>query len=513
MSKASPKPPKKKVQSLNRWRISALSILQMVLLGMILLAVNYLSIHHFYRYDASRGQDYSLSSSTRKYLASPVIQKREKPIRWILAYRRSSPFYERVRALAEEYARLSKGKITLTLVDPLRDPDRMQEINAAYNITLIRDLMILDARNDDSAVTTESKDRVKTLNPNIKIVPAEQMITFSTASGERKVSGFQGEDMLTARLVESIEGKPRKMALIADKSRIGTRETNKSRATLEDILRFQNIEVQELKIAEIKAIPESIDGILLVAPKYDFTEAEIQILEAYWNRPRSAVLVLIDQDGAPPHLRAFLRSYGVTAQNDRVVTIGKNGLSSTAMAEFTEGTPFTADLARQTTEFGGASSSLAIREGAEDLLNRKIFPVGLLQASPGFYGESNFGTGKESFDEREDHAPPIHLAASVTRGAQADDRFAADTSRMVVISNTDFLDPAYHRAENLDFLASSANWLIGRESLSGTSPRSLTTYKLPLLKAQMSFINRCNLIFLPAVIVLFGAFVWSSRRA
>jgi len=513
MSKASPKPPKKPAQSLNRWRISVLSVLQVVLLMTILLTINYLSIHHFYRYDASRDLDYTLSSSTRKYLASPAIQSREKPIRLILAYRRSSPFYERVRALAEEYTRLSNEKISLTLVDPLRDPDRMQEINAAYNITLIRDLLILDARSDNSAVTTESKDRVKTLNPFIKIVPAEQMITFSSTSGERKVSGFQGEDKLTASLVESIEGQPRKMALIADKSRIGTRETNKSRATLEDILRFQNIEVQELKIAEITAIPDNIDGVLLVAPKYDFTESEIKMLDAYWNRPRSAVMVLIDQDGVPAQLRAFLRNYGVTAQNDRVVSIGKKGLTTIAMAEFTEGTPFTADLARQSTEFGGASSSLVIREGAEDLLNRKIFPVGLLQASPGFYGESNFGTGKEAFDDREDHAPPIHLAASVTRGAQADDRFAAETSRMVIISNTDFLDPAYHRAENLDFLASSANWLIGRESLTGTSPRALTTYKLPLLKSQMSFINRCNLIFLPAALILFGAFVWSSRRA
>ena len=71
----------------------------------------------------------------------------------------------------------------------------------------------------------------------------------------------------------------------------------------------------------------------------------------------------------------------------------------------------------------------------------------------------------------------------------------------------------HHRAENLDFLASSVNWLVGRESLTGISPRSLSTYKLPLLQAQMAFINRCNLIFLPAALLLIGTFVWSSRRA
>jgi ABC-type uncharacterized transport system involved in gliding motility auxiliary subunit len=83
---------------------------------------------------------------------------------------------------------------------------------------------------------------------------------------------------------------------------------------------------------------------------------------------------------------------------------------------------------------------------------------------------------------------------------------------MVVISNSDFLEPRHHRAENLDFLASSVNWLAGREQLAGIGPRALGTYKLPLLDAQVSFINRVNLFFLPAMLLLAGAFVWSSRR-
>ena len=88
----------------------------------------------------------------------------------------------------------------------------------------------------------------------------------------------------------------------------------------------------------------------------------------------------------------------------------------------------------------------------------------------------------------------------------------ASTARMVVIANPDFLDPLYQSAEHLDFLASSANWLVGREALAGIGPRSLGTYKLPLLDAQVSFINRVNLFFLPAFFALIGALVWSSRR-
>jgi hypothetical protein len=57
------------------------------------------------------------------------------------------------------------------------------------------------------------------------------------------------------------------------------------------------------------------------------------------------------------------------------------------------------------------------------------------------------------------------------------------------------------------------NWLMDRQALAGIGPRSLGTYKLPILDAQVSFINRVNLFFLPALLLLTGAFIWSSRRA
>lgn len=505
-------PDNKPARPLNRWGVGFLSVLQTVLLVVIIIAGNYLAVNHYSRLDLSRTVDYSLSPATERYLEGDAVCGRQKPVKWIMAYRRSSPFYERSRAFAEEYGRVSKGKIELEIVDPLRSPDRVQEVTAAYGISLARDLIIIDARTDDSAVTTEDANRVKTLNPHVRMVVAEDMAVYATADGKRRIVGYQGEDVLTASLVGAIEGKPRKMALLADKSRLEAREGPSSRKSLEDLLRFQNVALVELQLSTIEAIPDDVSGVVLAAPKYDLTDAELAVLENYWNRPRAAIMVLADPDGVPPKLRAFLRANGVTPRGDRVIAREKNSLITEARGLFTSGIRFTSDLAGQSTGFGGASSSLEVREGAEDLLNRRIQPMGLIQVADGFWGETKFGQGGEAYDEMEDHGPPIYLAASVSRGAESDDRFAAESSRMIVISNTDFLDPAHHRAENLDFLASSVNWLIGREQLAGIGPRSLDTYKLPLLDAQVSFINRINLFFLPAFLLLIGAFVWSSRR-
>ena len=503
----------KPARPLNRWGIGALSAVQIVLLGIAVIAVNYLAFHHYLRADMSRSEDYSLAPATLRYLASPAVREREKPVKWIMAFRRVSPFHERVRAIAEEYARRSKGRIELEVVDPLRSPDRMQEINAAYGLTLVRDLMIIDARTDDSPVIREDANKVKSLHPNVKLVVAEDMAVYTAAEGKRRITEFQGEDVLTARLVESIEGRPRKMALLADKSRLEGDDETSPRRKLEEKLRFQNIELVDLQLAGLDRIPEEFSGIVIAAPRYDLTEQELTVLENYWNQPRAAILVLSNPSGIPDKLRAFLRSNGITPRQDRVVSRGDKGLVTRASGIFTKGVDFTRDLAGQVTEFGGASASIDVREGAEDLLKRRIYPMGLIEVPPDHWGESKFGQGNEAFDEKEDQKPPFFLAACAIRGAESDDRFAAETSRMLVISNTDFLEPEHQRAENLDFLASGVNWLVGREELAGIGPRPLGLYVLPLLDAQVSFINRVNLFFLPGLLILVGAFVWSSRRA
>lgn len=500
---------------LNRWGIGMLSILQAFSVLVIVAAANYLVLHHYQRWDLSRSGDYSLSPATKRYLAGDALGKREKPVKWIYCFRRASPFYDRMRAVVEEYARLSHGKIELEIVDPLRSADRMREVTAAYGITLVRDLLIIDARTDDSPPVREAADRTKSLNPHVKLVVGDEIGVFTASEGKRRITAFQGEDVATARLVEAIEGRPRKMALIADKSGNESKQNTPSRKALEELLRFQNIELAEIQLSGIADIPEDVSGVVLIAPRYDLDEKEIAVLERYWTRPRSAFLFLTGAGETPSRLRAFLRSNGVTPRRDRVVGADKNNPrpTTTVRGVFTPGIAWTADLAGQTTEFEGASTSLDVREGAEDLLARKVYPMTLVRADPSFWGETKYGQGGENFDRGEDAPPPVDIAACVIRGAQADDRFAADTSRMVIISNTDFLDPANRRPENLDFLASSVNWLVGRDTLAGIGPRSLGIYKMPLYEAQITFINRVNLFFLPAALLVIGALVWSSRRA
>ncbi len=505
----------------NRFGIGFLSISQIVLLFAAVIFANYLSSGNHLRADLSRGADYSLSSSTVNYLKGEAVAKRERPVKWIMAFGRSSPFYDRTRALAEEYTRNSGGKIELEIIDPIRAPDRTTQFTAAYNLTLVRDLILIDARPDEAApIVTETKTGSPALNPHITIALAEEMLTYAMDSkGQRRPDAFRAEDLLTARLVEAIEGKPRTFLFLADKSRVDAEGENSPWNNLAATLRYRNIRLTPANLSDLTAIPEGTDGLAIVAPKYDFTEEEISTLEAYWNSPRSALLILLEAGQCPPNLRIFLRSKGVTPRRDRIITKSDDRITTTARGNFSEGIPFLEDLAGRAAVFEGASSSLEVRENADDLSVKKIAPTPLIQIGNEFWGEADFGKNGgddkagETFDVIRDAAPPLHIAASVTRGSNSDERFSAETSRMIVIANTDFLDPDRQRAENIDFLASSANWLVRRDSLAGTTPRTIGIYMLPLLDTQVSFINRLNLVFIPLAFLIIGGIVFSSRRS
>jgi len=514
-------PPSNRPSRPNRFGMGLLTILQIIMLLFAVICLNYISSRQYTRADYSRAADYSLSGWSMNYLKSEAITQRARPVKWIMVFRRSSPIYERVRVLAEEYERKSGGKIELEVIDPIRSTDRAQQFAAAYNLKLVRDMILIDARSSDEApVTREVETGTAALNPHITMALVEDMMTYAVdQKGQRRPDKFRGEDLLTARLVESIEGKPKTLWFLADKSRIDSDGDHSPWNHLTTILRYQNIEMTPVNMAGLKEIPAEVHGVALVAPTYDFTEEEIATLEAYWNTPRSALLILLESGPCPPRLKTFLRSKGVTPRKDRVITKDASRVITTTRGNFTPGVSFLKDLSGQSVIFEGASSSIDVRENADDLMVRKLAPMPLIQAMEGYWGESDFGRqseeGKagETFDPDRDHDAPLYIAASVTRGAANDDRHAAETSRMVLISNTDFLDSNRQRAENMDFLASASNWLVMRDSLSGALPRSFGIYKLPLLEAQVSFINRLNLFFAPLAFLLIGGLVYSSRRS
>jgi hypothetical protein len=512
MPEASDKP-RPRIRPISRWGVGTVSALQIICFAVIVIALNYLAGVRYQRIDLTRTQKYTLSNVTRRLIQSTELQHRTEPVRITIAFKRSSPYYSRVRALAEEYARLSNGKITLKLVDPVRTADLALQLASQYRIDhFTRNLVIVDAREGTKAKTKDAeadeKQKSRDLSARVRFIDESAMILEETdANRQRRPAAFQGEDMLTAALLSALEGTPRKVYLLADKSNVDSGKKTSPWQVLHRTLLLRNIEVVPIRISEIERIPDDARAVALIAPTYDLEKRDIDVIDEYWARARRAFFIALNPAARPPRLRSFLRSHGVTPRDDRVITRAGGQTTTFVRAHFTSGMEFLRDLWEKSTVIEGRTCSLEVREGAPDLLSMRISPYKLIESSENFWGESDYEKPNPAFDPREDHKGPVALAAAVLQGA------ADETSRMIIIGNSQFLDPDGLRPEMIDFLHSSMNWLIGREHLAGIGPRSLVKYKLPLLQPQIAFVNRTNLVFLPALALLISLFVRHSRRS
>lgn len=508
-------PPPQPVKKLG---LGVRAVLQIIFAILSLVFIYYLAFTYQTRKDLSERSDFTVSEATENLLRSSGVMDREEPIKIIAALRKSSPHYSRLRPVVDEYERLSKGKVKLEYLDPIRDKDRAFEIQNNYGDLLADrlfedDIFIIDARKGASANSVEATEDVTS---HLRYLPASSMVISRTdINNQRRIVGYQDEDLLSSMLQSAIEGKPRIMYLVEDKSDLEVTAAGSPLQVISEALQKQNIYLLPLKISQVDRIPENAEGLVIVAPEYDFEPKEIEVLESYWKRPSSAIIAYLNPTTRPVNLRAFLRKNGVTPRDDRIIRTRNGRTENQVLATFTVGAGLgvNGSLEMKSVPFEGRVGSLEVREGAEDLVANRIQAYSLIETAPDFWGETDYKKANPKYDDDSDYSGPLSIGAAVIRGNANSDNTAPNISKMIVLSTSDFLDPARLGNEQLDFVKNSTYWLLGREELMGIGPRSLQRRKLNLIKDDIKFLSNIVLFFIPVGLFLVAMFVWNIRRA
>ncbi|MDG2487238.1 MAG: Gldg family protein [Roseibacillus sp.] len=485
-------------------------MLQLFLCLTILLSVNYFAGNRQTVWDLSQNKDFTLSNQTRNLLQSSSFRARKNPVKIIAAVRRNSAHYPRISSMLHAYERLSQGTIRVQLIDYVRDSDAAIAIADKYDTAFVDDTIIIDALPSlTQSIKAETAERTEEemQKAHIRFIAVQDMLVFSSDQRRgRRVIGYRDEDQITASLRRALEGAPRRMYFLADKSQIAGSEEDAPWTFLSRTFASLNIEIAPFRISGLDRIPDDAAGIALVAPRFDLNAQEMDVLREYWKRPKAALLVVMDptRKEQPPNIRAFLREHGVTPRAVRLSTAKGSQRAFDIPATFTNAAAV-GDLGNASTMFEGATSSLELRENAEDLELRQILPLALIAANESVTAQPLDGT-----------APlpgPHYLAASVSRGNERNEQTAESTSRMIIVANKDFLRPRSRQKEHIDFLRNTSNWLIGREELSGIGPKPIRYYKLLLSSQKVSFVNKLNLFFAPGLFLLISLSIWNARRS
>jgi ABC-type uncharacterized transport system len=500
-----------KPRKIHRVRIGLNVVIQVTILLLIAVMVNYLGFEHYRRWDLSRDKKFALSDKTKRFLQSMPGKARVT-----VFFLPNNPLTEDVQGMLTEYQYSAKGKLDVENINPERNLSRAKELLDKYKVVTGEDLLILDYDGRNKTVKASEMAEVDQGNPMLGDPP--------------KVTAFKGEQALTSALMELVEGKKNTIGYVLGHKEPPITEPPPTAMSAEGtispihvvktFIENENIAFQDLNLFDVGAVPPELKTILINGPQYDFSDREMKLLHDFWEK-QGRILLLLDPGAKTPKLNAFLFELGLKVNDDRLMAMVKTGIQEVGLlrdvqARFLGDNPITKRLAEARGIFPGGSCSLALEPERVHSANVRLQP--LVQAEKGYWAETDYNSGDQAKFQEDAlrNGDAIHtIAVSIEKGGSADERVQANSSRMVVVSNATFIqDVAINQDQQaLDFISGAVNWLLNREQLIGIAPKVPQTLIFNLDQNALKNLRWLILLFLPLVPAVLGLIVWWRRRA
>src|SRR6266571_1356184 len=479
-----------KPKRIQRLQIGLNLVVQLILIFFLVSAVNWIVF---------RQQKYALSDKTKRFL-NTIKGK----VRITVFFSPNTPISGDVSSLLTEYQYAAKGKIDIENIDPQRNLSRAKEMFDKYKVV-----------SDESLLVIDYEGRNKT----VKASEMAEIDQSGMAFGEGpRVTAFKGEQAITGAMMDVVQGKKNTLGYV-----LGHKEPplsgNTNISVLKAFIESENIKFQELNLFEVGAIPAELKTILIIGPQYDFSDREMKLLRDFWDK-QGRILLLLDPAAKTSKLDGFLNELGVKKNNDRLMAFLRTGIQEVALtrdvrAHFLGGSPITQRLAEVGTLFFGGTSSLTLEPDRVRAASVRIEP--LIQAEKGYFAETDYNTddqAKLQADAKQNSNVPLTIGAAVEKGGSADQRVQVNSSRLVVVSNSTFVqDNAITQdQQGLDFISGSVNWLLSREQLIGIAPKVPKPLNFSLDEEALRRLRWILLVFIPLVPALIGTMVWWQRR-
>ncbi|CCE23300.1 GldG family protein [Methylotuvimicrobium alcaliphilum] len=409
----------------------------------ILFGLAWLSTLRPIHFDISAGSRNTLSSVSQNVLNSLT----DKIV--VTAYIKKDPaLRSQIKQLIDRF-KLHKPDIELTFIDPDSTPEKTRKLEIGASGAIIVDYLGRTERINFLDESTLTNALQQLTGAHVR------WISFLTGHGERSPEGQANFDL----------------------SRFG------------EELAQRNIKAQTLNWAEIPAIPDNSELLIIAGPRVDLLPGEVSILHDYLEQG-GHLFWLADPDTLiPSGLSDYL---GIDRLPGAIVDMsaGLYGINDPSFVIIPKypGHPITQNL--QTMTLFPAAAALQSREESS------------------FDSEVLIKSSDKSWTDAEERKGPLSLAYALTR--QIDE---TTEQRIIVIGDGDFLANAYlGNVGNLELGLRMINWLLRDDRYVAIPVKSAPDRHLQLTPLSVTLMGFGFLLIIPIVLLITGWLIWYRRR-
>ena len=471
----------------------------------LFLVINFLLSSLSWRYDASSGQAYTLSDSTKKVLHNlddivniKFFASSDLPSRLI-------PLKTDVTDLLSEYKKEGKNKVQLKVLDPKKNENEAREARESG----IPELQFSQLERDKYAVTAVYFGISLSYGGREEIIP--------------QVTDFENlEYNLTAAIYKLVRKELVKVGIVGDTVSSDTGEDRI--ANLKKILN-QQFSLEDLDISSqsaLKAIDTSFKTVLIFdTNSQEYDGQEIKLLKEYLAKKGKAVFFVdgvwvsenLTTSAANYNLFSLLQEYGINIERNLVLSSSAE-LVNFGGEQFSLLVPY--PLWLKTNNFNLKMSYFSN-------INQLTYPwvsALTLEKKADVETKELVKTTKRSWEQKDNYvlnpqSIPTPEEKELKEFIVAAESAKKDGGQIVVISSSRFVLDRYlgPGSGNLEFVLNVVNNLASGGALSGIRSRAVSFYPLPdLAEGQKDLFKYVNILLLPALFAIFGAWRLVKRR-
>ncbi len=369
-----------------------------------------------------------------------------------------------IRKLIRDFVALYqryKPEITLTFVDPVKQPQEARKVNIQANGEM---LVEYGGRSEHLTLLSEQA----LTSALLRLAHSkDKLLMYMDGHGERKLEGIANHDL-------GVFGKK---------------------------LQQNGYRVSPLNLTLAQDVPGNASTLIITQPQLDLLPGEVDKLLRYIAAGGNLLWLL---DAEPLHgLEELAEKLGLLLTPGIVIDPAAEEMRAPATWALGAGYPphpVTHDF-NLITAYPYARA-IGWEEGSD------WQHATLVEAAPRGWVSTRSVQGKPKFIKDSDVPGPVIIALALQRNIN--DR----EQRIVIVGSGGFLANAYSgNGGNLDLGVNMVNWLSNEEKLIFIQPRAVKDGTVTLSKAQLGIISSGLLIALPLLLVLAGGVMrWRRRR-